>query len=46
MRQVATLGDLKRYCTLREVLDLNELLDLKDDADWLASEQAKRDSRR
>jgi len=36
-RQIATWEELRRFWDLGEVLDANEVLDIQDDADWLAT---------
>ena len=36
-RQIASWEELRRTWDLEEVFDANEVLDIQDDADWLAS---------
>lgn len=46
MRQVASYEEIRRYWDLHEVLRANELLDVQDDAEWLAHEEARLKAKR
>ena len=42
MRKVATLEEIRRYWCLRDVIRANEFLDVQDDSEWLAHDDARR----
>lgn len=41
MRGVAKYAEIRQYWDLEEVIHANELLDMQDDAEWLAHQGAK-----
>jgi len=45
-RGFATYKEIRTYWDLNEVMRANELLDIHDDAEWLAAEEARRKARR
>lgn len=40
-QHVATYEEIRRYWDLHEVLEANEWLDVKEDAEWRAMEEAR-----
>jgi hypothetical protein len=45
-RHIATYEEIRRYWDLNEVMRANELLDVQDDAEWMAHEDARAKSKR
>ena len=44
MRGVAEYDRIRRFWDIDEVLEANERLDMQDDVDWWAAEDARRNS--
>lgn len=42
IRKIARYEEIMTFWDLNEVIEANELLDMQDDAEWLASEEIRR----